>query len=152
MKNGKCPYCGKKVSYFSIFFEKNKGEHKCSNCRRNSTIFFVKAYNAAIILTIIAAIVITVLSIIFNINSLWNILYVFIPFLILYLVTPFFYRLVPIKGRYKTSYSDKSYNQSKKDYNKEDYKITENYDKTRMIPKVDANIGDEEFTDISKLL
>lgn len=151
MKNGKCPYCGKRVSYFSVFFEKNKGEHKCSKCRRNSTIFFVKAYNAAIILTIIAAIVIAVLSIIFNINSLWNILYVLIPFFILYLITPFFYRLVPIKGRYKNVYSEKIVNQNKVNYNKE-FDITDNYDKTRMIPKVDANIGDEEFTDISKLL
>lgn len=146
MKNGKCPYCGKEVSYFSVFFEKNKGEHKCSKCKRNSTIFFVKAFNFTIGIAIVAAIVITVCVLIFNIDSLWNILYVAIPFIILYLITPFFYRLVPIKGRYKTPYVDKN------TYKKNNYKINESYDKTRIIPKVDANIGDEEFTDISKFL
>lgn len=99
MKKTKCPYCGKKLGYFSAFAEKKRGEHTCNNCGRHSNIFFSKAYKFLIIFTIILAVLLVAVSISPSyIGNLWCALLVVVPFLLLYLVTPFFLKLVPLKN------------------------------------------------------
>lgn len=100
MKNLQCPYCGKKVSYISAFLEKSEGEHTCKKCGRNSTIYFRKAIRGAILATIIiAASILIIWLFIGKKDQLWGMLWVFIPFIIFYLCTPLFFRLVPLKMR-----------------------------------------------------
>lgn len=97
--NGKnCPYCGQKVSYLTAIMEKDKGEHTCKKCGRNSTVYFVKALRAAIIAAVaVSAVILTIWLVAGDYTNLWGMLWVFLPFLVFYVCTPVFYRLVPLK-------------------------------------------------------
>jgi len=98
MKAKKCPYCGQKVSYLTAIMEKDKGEHTCKKCGRNSTIYFIKALRAAIIAAVaVSAVILTVWLVLGDYTNLWGMLWVFLPFLVFYVCTPVFYRLVPLK-------------------------------------------------------
>src|SRR5574344_1008438 len=100
MKKARCPYCGKTVSYFGVFAEKSKGEHTCKKCGRNSTIYFVSAYKLAITVTIVIALILMCVILFSSfVDKIWGALLIFIPFVALYLATPSFCRLVPIKRR-----------------------------------------------------
>lgn len=109
MKSARCPYCGKKVSYFKIFSEKTKGEHTCKECGRNSTIYFIRAYKFTVMITVVLAIILA-LVILFStfVDDIWGVLLVFIPFAVLYLITPLFCKLVPIKKRKKRPKSEEA--------------------------------------------
>ena len=96
----RCPYCGKKLGYFQAFIEKKRGEHTCSHCGRNSTIFFSRTYKVLIVLAILLAVALVIISINpYFIFGLWGMLWVAVPFIILYIITPFFLKLVPIKKK-----------------------------------------------------
>lgn len=96
----RCPYCGKKLGYFQAFIEKKRGEHTCSHCGRNSTIFFSTTYKVLIVLAILLAVALVIISINpYFIFGLWGMLWVAVPFIILYIITPFFLKLVPIKKK-----------------------------------------------------
>lgn len=96
----RCPYCGKKLGYFQAFIEKKRGEHTCSHCGRNSTIFFSTTYKVLIVLAILLAVALVIISINpYFIFGLWGMLWVAVPFVILYIITPFFLKLVPIKKK-----------------------------------------------------
>ncbi len=100
MKKTKCPYCGKKLNYFQAFAERKRGEHTCNGCGRNSTVYFSKSYKLLIAIAILLAVVLVVISVnSFFVIGLWGMLWVALPFLLLYLVTPLFERLVPIKKK-----------------------------------------------------
>ncbi|MEE1154263.1 MAG: hypothetical protein UH241_03815 [Acutalibacteraceae bacterium] len=100
MKKTRCPYCGKRLNYFQAFAERKRGEHTCNGCGRNSTIYFSKSYKFLIAVAILLSVVLVVISInSFFVIGLWGMLWVALPFLLLYLVTPFFERLVPIKKK-----------------------------------------------------
>lgn len=159
MKNAKCPYCKKKVSYLAAFSEKNNGEHTCRKCGKNSTIYFIRNYKIAIALAIIAAVIIMFICISpENVNNLWGFLFVIIPFAVLYLITPLFYRLVPLKKKKKKADNLDMYNTNSENYTgatriinkvgtneiEQDFTTQQ----TRIMPKV----TDEEFTDISNIV
>lgn len=98
MKGKKCPYCGQQVSYLTAIMEKDKGEHTCKKCGRNSTIYFVKALRTAIVAAVLfSAVILAIWLILGNYTNLWGMLWVFLPFLVFYACTPVFYRLVPLK-------------------------------------------------------
>ena len=149
MKRTKCPYCGKKLGYFSAFAEKKRGEHTCNNCGRHSNIFFSKFYKFLIAFTILVAIVLVIVAISpYCISNLWGMLWVAVPFLILYLITPFFLKLVPLKN-------------NRIDFDKFDTSIEDNSTKsmdivdeisshTRVISQIHT-VSDDEFMDISDI-
>lgn len=164
MKKIKCPYCGKKVPYILAFSEKDKGEHICKRCGKNSTIYFVKAFRVAILITLILSLIIMFISISpKHVNNLWGMLWVAVPFFILYLFTPMFYRLVPIKRKKSTSQgTDTGFishdpilaSGSTKIMPKVNEDTYEQYrtdvQKTRIMPAVDGKRTDD-YTDISKI-
>lgn len=103
MKVKKCPYCGRRISYFNIFLEKRKGEHICYRCGKESRI----VVNKLIFLFFLVAILISA-----TITALWiglgyydnpiGILLVAIPLFIFYMITPRFLKILPLK-KYKKS-------------------------------------------------
>lgn len=143
MKKTKCPYCGKKLGYFSAFAEKKRGEHTCKSCGRHSNIFFSKAYKFLILFTIILAVFLVVISISPSyIGNLWCMLLVAVPFLLLYLVTPFFLKLVPLK------------NNNTFDFEKFETSTMDKFDGVSSETKVMSQIhsvDDDEFMDISDI-
>lgn len=166
MKKIKCPYCKKKVSYAAAFFEKNRGEHTCKSCGKNSTIFFLKSFKYIIALTVMIALIIMFISITpENINDLMGVVWVVVPFVVLYFVSPFFFRLIPLKRkRYKGKNGEYISGDERIDptpasgstriMTTVDLSGSENrFDtqKTKVIPVVDVFNDSQEFTDISNL-
>lgn len=150
MKITRCPYCGKKMNYFQAFAERKHGEHTCRNCGRNSTVYFSKSYKLVVCVAILLAIVLVIIAINpFFIESLWGMLWVALPFLILYIITPFFLKLVPIKkkkdnidyGRFENFLSG-------------DTQISneiEDTSRTRIVPNLEIDKKSDEYLDISDL-
>ncbi len=151
MKRTKCPYCGRRLSYFSAFTEKKKGEHTCKGCGRASNIFFSKLYKVLIAITIIiSAILVTVAISPQYISNLWGMLWVAVPFLVLYFVTPFFLKLVPLKKNNKLDFD--SYDMSMYDENANSN--SDIYDDITSNTKIMSQIhldDEDEFFDISDL-
>lgn len=142
MKKTKCPYCGKKLGYFSAFAEKKRGEHTCNNCGRHSNIFFSKAYKFLIIFTIILAVLLVAVSISPSyIGNLWCALLVVVPFLLLYLVTPFFLKLVPLKNN--NTFDFEKFETSTMD------KIDDVSSETKVMSQIHS--VEDEFMDISDI-
>lgn len=150
MKSAKCPYCGKKLGYFTAFAERKRGEHTCSNCGRHSNIFFSKFYKFLIAFTVLVSVFLVIIATSpYCISNLWGMLWVAIPFLILYLITPFFLKLVPLK------------NNNRLNLDNFDISIDENTTKSSDIfdditshTKVMSQIhsaSDDEFMDISEI-
>lgn len=98
MKNTKCPYCGKPVSYPAAFFIRRKGEYFCKKCKKESNIIIKKTIWIAFFLTLI----LSLLGLVYFLfmtdrENLWYILVVMIPYILFYLFTPLFVRLKPKK-------------------------------------------------------
>lgn len=93
---GRCPYCKSKVPYSKAFFERDNGEYTCPNCDEVSNIYFIKRMN--VVISIVSAIAITVFVIYLLFGdkaSLLGATLVMIPFVLFFLMTPFFFRLYP---------------------------------------------------------
>ena len=108
MKLTKCPYCNKQVSYFTAFAVKRNGEYFCNKCKKESNIFIKKS----IIWPLIGAIILSglILAVFLFATDRENLLFAFfvaIPFLIFYIITPFFVYLKPKKNYMDTLYDTK---------------------------------------------
>lgn len=113
----KCPYCGKKMSYLSALMEKSRGEHNCNACHRNSTIYYTKGFKVSIIVTIIAAVAILIVCLLPALRGkILDLLLAFVPFLVFYLCTPIFFKLVPLRPRVNNTEKDKKKRKKGNDY------------------------------------
>lgn len=149
MKKTKCPYCGKKLGYFSAFTERKRGEHTCSNCGRHSNIFFSKAYKFLIIFTILIAVLLVIISISpYCIGNLWFMILVAIPFLILYLITPFFLKLVPLKNNNKFDFE--KFDTLADDTTTVIDKFDDALSQTKIMSQINS-VDNDEFMDISDI-
>ncbi len=171
MKNLKCPYCNKKVSYYMGLLERKQGEHTCNKCGKNSTIYYNKSMKITALLTVLISIGMFVIwYLYYNHNYILGAAALIVPFLIFLIISPFFIHLVPLKIHNK-NYSD---NYNKSDLN-ENVNIKKNIYKDSMIDFGDDNqnlnvnksytkvmpiitdeskiekIDDEEFVDISSI-
>lgn len=144
MKKTKCPYCGKKLNYFQSFAQRKKGEYTCTGCGRNSTVYFSKSYKFLIAVAVLVAVVLVIISInSYFVSGLWGMLWVAIPFMLLYAITPFFLRLVPMKKKNNFDIGDLD-------------SALQAEDATQVMKKSEAvsfnlNDDDSEFFDISDL-
>lgn len=95
-----CPYCHRRVSYFAANVLKTKGEHCCKGCKCNSNVVIHRALFAIASFSVVISLLTLVIYTAFGDHSdPRGILYVFIPFLIFYLITPFFIKLEPCPDR-----------------------------------------------------
>lgn len=103
MKGKRCPYCGKRISYFSAFASRKKSIMTCPRCGKNSKVriskkvWIVFAFFALISLAIMAVCIFADM-----INNAFSIAFVAVPLIIFMLMTPMFVRFEPLK-KYKTS-------------------------------------------------
>ena len=96
----RCPYCHKKISYISSTFMKTKGEHNCASCKCISNVVISKtAYALARLVCIAAFLIVLLYSISGDHGSFLGIAAVLAPFLVFYLIVPFFVRLEPCKDQ-----------------------------------------------------
>lgn len=97
-----CPYCGEKVPYYKMLLNEKNGEYTCDNCDRYSNIK-LKNKSLAWTMVFLFAAVAAILGIITFKETLQGVIFSLIPFLIMYLIIPFFLRLVPITIKRKNN-------------------------------------------------
>ncbi len=95
-----CPYCHRKVSFFGAAVLKTRGEHSCSGCNCISNVVINKSiYGVASATVVISFLILFLYSIFGDHGNIWGIFYVLAPFLIFYLIVPFFVRLEPCNDK-----------------------------------------------------
>ena len=98
MNKCKCPYCGKRISYFTALSIRRRGEYYCKKCKNESTVHINKTiwvmYFAALV---IALIIMGYYMLLTDRENLWFVLLVAFPFILFYLFSPLFVRLRPKK-------------------------------------------------------
>lgn len=96
----KCPYCGRRVSYFDSFFMKNKGEYTCKRCGCIANVGLDRNIYAVTSITCVLVLLMVVLYMFFgDLSNLWSLLLVIIPFAIYYCIVPMFLVLVPTSDK-----------------------------------------------------
>ncbi len=102
-KKQRCPYCGRRMSYFSAFFSRRKAEYVCERCGKESKVVISKII---IPIFIIAAVIsLAVMGVWFLLKQMSNplgIVLVAAPLLVFLFVSPQFVQLEPLK-KYKKS-------------------------------------------------
>lgn len=102
----KCPYCGSDISYVQALTEISGGEHTCPICNKNSNIEHSKKIYlpAAILLgiAILAAVIMFLLSGKSNIILILSCVFILVPFIIFFFITPMYYNLSPIRNEAMT--------------------------------------------------
>lgn len=95
-----CPYCDKPLSYIVAFAEKNQGEYTCDSCNRAANIEFPKKlYILSWICELIAVIILILLFIFTESKTILSVFLVLVPFLVFYLLVPFFMKLKPCRQK-----------------------------------------------------
>ena len=98
MNKCKCPYCGKRISYFTALSIRRRGEYYCKKCKKESNVHINKTiwvmFFAALVL---ALIIMGYYLFLTNKENLWFVLFVAIPFILFNLFSPLFVRLSPKK-------------------------------------------------------
>ncbi len=98
MKITKCPYCGKQLTFMQAFLNRNRGEYFCNKCKKESNILIRKNLLVPLILAVICSLFILLLFLFAtDKTNIWFILFVAVPFIVFYLLTPFFIELKPRK-------------------------------------------------------
>lgn len=98
MKGKKCPYCGRRISYLTVFHDKKHGIYECNRCKKESKI---KADKKLLIAYIILVLLIILYFIFWRSSTFYNNFLGIIPPIIaliaFYFCTPFFIKFVPLK-------------------------------------------------------
>lgn len=95
-----CPYCHRRVSYIGAGILKTKGEHICKGCKCISNVVIHRLlYGIAGGSVIISLIILLLYSTYGKHDDIKGIIFVFLPFLVFYIVVPFFVKLEPCTDR-----------------------------------------------------
>ena len=98
MKITKCPYCSKQLSFFQAFFVRTKGEFFCNKCKKESNVMIRKTLLVPFIILLLLSLIILFLFLFMtDRTNLWFMFFVAVPFIIFYLITPFYVELKPRK-------------------------------------------------------
>ena len=103
MKVKKCPYCGKRISYASVFSSRRKAEYVCERCGKESRVVINRQIIIAFILCALIAVAIMVAWIFWGLsNNPFGVLLVAVPLIIFTMISTKFLRFEPLK-KYKKS-------------------------------------------------
>lgn len=108
-KKQRCPYCGKRMSYFSAYFSRRKAEYVCTRCGKESRVVISKIIIPIFI--IVAAISLAIMGVWFWLQYLSNplgIVLVAAPLVIFLLISPKFVQLEPLKKYEKSMEAKKA--------------------------------------------
>lgn len=98
MKLAKCPYCGRRIPYFTAFMKKSEGEYFCKRCGRESNIVVRKQIFTLFASALLLSLIIMIFYLIFGkITNIIGIFLVAIPLIIFSIMSPMFLRLIPLK-------------------------------------------------------
>lgn len=92
----RCPYCKRKISFFGAAILKTEGEYCCTRCKCTSNVVINKSiYGIASFVCVLSMLTMVLYLSFGNHGDPKGILYVLAPFLIFYILVPFFVRLEP---------------------------------------------------------
>ena len=98
MNSCRCPYCGKRISYFTALSIRRRGEYYCKKCKKDSNVHIKKTIWVLFFAAVVFALIIMgYYLLITDRRNPWFIFFVAVPFLLFYLFSPFFVRLRPKK-------------------------------------------------------
>ena len=98
MKSCRCPYCGKRVSYFTALSIRRRGEYYCKRCKKESNVHINKTIWVLFFAVLVLALIIMGYFLIMtDRENIWFVLLVAVPFILFYLFSPLFVRLRPKK-------------------------------------------------------
>lgn len=91
------------------FLERDNGEYLCGECGKTSTIYFIKKMNVVIpIVTLVAVVIFILYYLLGDPASLWGTVLEALPFVLFFLSTPLFFRLVPMNTERKKTTNRKN--------------------------------------------
>ena len=94
----KCPHCGKQVNWFRAWALKTQGEYRCGKCGECSNVALDKAlYSLAAVAAIAGAVFFVLFVTLVQEFSFTSLVLIAVPFLLFFLISPFFVRLRPIQ-------------------------------------------------------
>lgn len=94
----KCPHCGKQVNWFRAWALKTQGEYRCGKCGECSNVSLDKAlYPLAAVAAIAGAVFFVLFVTLVREFSFTSLVLIAVPFLLFFLISPFFVRLRPIQ-------------------------------------------------------
>lgn len=103
MKNKKCPYCSKRISYISAFSCRRKAEYVCERCGKESRVSINRKVVLAFILAAVMSVAIMAGWIFAGLaHNPLGIVLVAVPLVIFAVISPKFVNFVPLK-KYKKS-------------------------------------------------
>lgn len=103
MNRKKCPYCGKRISYSSVFYCRKKSEYVCERCGKESRVIINKKVTLVFILCALLSIAIMAGWIFAGLSyNPLGILFVALPLLVFTLISTKFLKFEPLK-KYKKS-------------------------------------------------
>ena len=108
-KKRRCPYCGRRMSYFAAYASRRKAEYVCSRCGKESRVVISKLIIPLFI--IVAVISLAIMGVWFFFKLLSNplgIVLVAAPLVIFLLFTPKFVHLEPLKKYQKSMEAKKA--------------------------------------------
>lgn len=98
MNSCRCPYCGKRISYFTALSIRRRGEYYCKRCKKESNVHIKKTIWVMFFAALVFALLIMGYYILLtDRENPWFIFLVAVPFLLFYLFSPLFVRLRPKK-------------------------------------------------------
>lgn len=102
-RNKRCPYCGKRVPYFSAYMSRRKAEYTCVRCGKESRVIIIKAVIVSFIICLALSLAIFAAWIIMKMTSNpLGIAAVAFPLIVFLLISPKYVRFEPLK-KYKNS-------------------------------------------------
>ncbi|WP_316631433.1 hypothetical protein [uncultured Ruminococcus sp.] len=98
MNSCRCPYCDKRISYFTALSIRRRGEYYCKKCKKESNVHIKKTIWVLFFAALVFALIILgYYLLITDRENPWFVFFVAVPFLLFYLFSPLFVRLRPKK-------------------------------------------------------
>lgn len=111
MKRSKkrCPYCGKRISYFSAYFSRRKAQYVCPRCGKESRVVINKIIIPIFIIVSVISLAVMGCWFLFKLTSNpMGIVLVALPLVIFGLISPNFVQLEPLKKYQKSMEAKKA--------------------------------------------
>jgi len=140
MSPTKCPYCGKKISFFKAFMIRRRGEYYCKRCKKVSNIHIKKTIWIFFFFVLMMALATMGYYLLFaDKEKLSYVIFTFVIFVLFYLFSPLFIRLRP-----KIKTQDSLYDTEMVDNTEPDPTMAKN---AKVVPAFvdDVVLGDEDI-------
>lgn len=136
-----CPYCNKKLRYFESWFLHRYGEYTCPKCGYNSKITYTRNIKTFLIFCIALAVFLAFVFAILGKVNLIQVILVSVPFLVFYILVPFFMLL---KTTQQNSYLKNIFDDTEPEDSDEEEHVS--LEQTNVLPslKIKSGLADKQ--------